>query len=100
MLKLLLVDDEKMIHFVYREELEKAFPGCEMRSVYSGQEALKALGEYEPDVVLLDIRMPGMNGVEVLQRIKAMNPYVSVIFELPFLPTEVILQPGTPTTML
>jgi len=80
MFKILVVDDEEHIHVLIEEKLQEAFPDCEIMGAYSGEEALTVLHEYAPDIILLDIKMPGMNGVEVLQRIKFTHPHVHVFF--------------------
>ena len=77
MKKILLVDDEESIHLLYREELEEE--GYEVHSALSGEEALEELGIIKPDLVILDINMPGMNGIDVLRRIKESNPSLPVI---------------------
>ena len=43
-------------------------------SAYNGEEALEKFSQEPPDLVILDINMPGMNGIEVLRRMKEMNP--------------------------
>ena len=77
MKKILLIDDEESIHLLYREELEEE--GYEVHSALSGEEALDKVGIIKPDLVILDINMPGMNGIEVLRRMKEMNPNLPVI---------------------
>ena len=78
---ILLVDDEKAIHLLYMEELE----GYIFHSAMNGEEALKIfdlamhLGEPQIDLVILDINMPGMDGIEVLRQIKQKNPNMPVI---------------------
>ena len=64
MKKILLVDDEDSIHLLYREELEDE--GYEVHSALSGEEALEKLGIIAPDLIILDINMPGMNGIDAL----------------------------------
>ena len=77
MKKILLVDDEESIHILYREELEEL--GYSVHSAMSGEEALKILPTLNPDLVILDIQMPGMNGIDVLRRIKERDPKLPVI---------------------
>ena len=73
----LLVDDEE----VFRDTLVKvlAARGLVARTAASGQEAIAALDSQAPDVVVLDLKMPGMGGLEVLQRIAAQRPHLPVI---------------------
>ena len=77
MKKILLVDDEESIHLLYREELEEE--GYEVHSAFTGEEALERLGIVKPDLIILDINMPGMNGIEALRQIKEINPSIPVI---------------------
>lgn len=77
MKKILLVDDEESIHLLYREEFEEE--GYEVHSALSGEEALKNFSVIAPDLVILDINMPGMNGIEVLRRLKDINSSLPVI---------------------
>ncbi|MEJ2032844.1 MAG: response regulator [Deltaproteobacteria bacterium] len=77
MKKILLVDDEESIHLLYREEFEEE--GYEVHSALSGEEALEKLKIIKPDLVILDINMPGMNGIDALRRIKEINPHLKVI---------------------
>jgi DNA-binding response OmpR family regulator len=77
MKKILLVDDEESIHLLYREELEEE--GYEVHSVLSAEDALEQLNIISPDLVILDINMPGMNGIDALRRMKEMYPNMPVI---------------------
>jgi DNA-binding response OmpR family regulator len=77
MKKILLVDDEESIHLLYREELEEE--GYVVHSALSGEEALEKLSIINPDLVILDINMPGMNGIDVLRRMKEINQNLPVI---------------------
>lgn len=77
MKKILLVDDEEGIQLLYREEFEDE--GYEVVSAYNGNEAIAKLRTDKPDLVILDINMPGMNGIEVLRQMKEMSPELPVI---------------------
>lgn len=74
---ILLVDDEDSIHLLYREELEEE--GYTVHSAFTGFEALSKLEQIQADLVILDINMPSMNGLEALRRIKEINPAIPVI---------------------
>ncbi|NLZ18064.1 MAG: response regulator [Desulfobulbaceae bacterium] len=75
-IKILLVDDEK--HFVDTLAERLAMRGFAAQVAYDGPEALKAV-EQPVDVIVLDLRMPGMDGFEVLRNVKKSNPLVQVI---------------------
>lgn len=75
-IKILLVDDEKQFVDTLAERL--AMRGFSARVAYDGPQALKAVGE-PTDVIVLDLRMPGMDGFEVLRSVKKSNPQVQVI---------------------
>lgn len=66
--KILIVDDEKSLVQLCEIILEAA--GYEVRSAYNGRQALNMITEELPDLVLLDIMMPDMNGIEVCRRIR------------------------------
>ena len=77
MKKILVVDDEKPIREMLRKFLTKK--GYEVFDAESGNDALKVIVEQSPHIVLLDIRMPETDGVEVLKRIKEENKNIGVI---------------------
>ncbi len=75
--KILLVDDEK--DFVEMLAMRLTESGEEVTPVYSGQDAVNKLKKEEFDVVVLDIKMPGMDGIQTLRQIKQLAPLVEVI---------------------
>ncbi|MDV2496215.1 MAG: response regulator [bacterium] len=75
--KILVVDDERAVCKELRLFLEDK--GYSVVEAYSGDEALAAYRQESPDVVLLDIRMPGKDGVETLRELKELDPDASVI---------------------
>lgn len=75
--KVLVVDDEPEVRCLLRDVL--AGRGYEVIVAADGPEALSALGSARPDVVLLDVVMPGMDGVETLRRITMADPAAQVI---------------------
>ena len=66
---ILLVEDDSILSRVIEEELESA--GYKISQVKDGEEAVDLINKKRPDLVLLDILMPKMNGMEVLEHIKA-----------------------------
>lgn len=77
MKKILLVDDEESIQLLYREEFRDE--GYEVITAINGTEALEKFESNDPDLVILDIQMPGMNGIEVLRQMKMLNPDIPVV---------------------
>jgi CheY-like chemotaxis protein len=77
MKKILVVDDEENIRLLYQEELEEEGYTVEMAA--HGQEALEKVNAFQPDLVTLDIRMPGMDGVETLRKIREVQRDLPVI---------------------
>jgi DNA-binding NtrC family response regulator len=75
--RVLVVDDEERFRTTLTKML--AAQGLEVRSAASGEEAMEQLKVGPCDVVLLDIRMPGMGGLAALSAIKAADPFVEVI---------------------
>jgi DNA-binding NtrC family response regulator len=75
--KILMVDDESDFLDTIVKRLQKR--QLNVRGVYSGQEALGLVTEKKYDVVVLDVRMPGIDGIQTLKRIKQINPLLEVI---------------------
>jgi two-component system, OmpR family, response regulator CpxR len=75
--KVLLVDDERDFVTTLSERLQMR--DVEPAVVYSGEEALSLLEEEIPEVMVLDLKMPGIDGIEVLKKVKAAHPAVAVI---------------------
>lgn len=69
--KILIVDDEESLVKLLVEEIRKRYPDLKILTAYDGYTAGHLVGAERPDVVLLDLRMPGMDGFEVCRRIKA-----------------------------
>ena len=74
---ILLVDDEEGIQLLYREEFVDE--GYRVVPALNGKQALEKFSIDLPDLVILDINMPGMNGIEVLRQMKEQHPEVPVI---------------------
>jgi two-component system, OmpR family, response regulator CpxR len=75
--KVLLIDDEDQFVDALAQRLE--FRGFSVTTASNGEEGLKKLKEQEVDVVVLDVVMPGKDGVQVLHEIKEINPLIEVM---------------------
>jgi DNA-binding response OmpR family regulator len=76
-MKILVVDDEKNILKLYKAELEDE--GYEVVIANSGMEAIDLFHSENPDLITLDIMMPGMDGIQVLRQLKQEKPQIPVI---------------------
>ena len=76
-LKVLLVDDEEDLVKTMAERMEMRDLSSEV--AFDGQQALKMIEDEMPDVLVLDLRMPGIDGMEVLRRVKGTYPQIAVI---------------------
>lgn len=75
--KILVVDDQESMREMLSELLQMM--GYEARAVDGGQQALQSLQETETDLVITDLNMPGMDGMELMKRIKMLYPGLPVI---------------------
>ena len=72
-----VIDDDVSIRWVLEKALQQA--GMTVRTFESGDKIISALGQQQPDVILTDIRMPGISGLELLDGINARSPDLPVI---------------------
>ena len=85
MSKLLLIDDEPDMENAFRAFLRNlGAPDVELTSASSGEEGLRLIPQLKPDLVILDRRMGGIDGLETLRRIRQMDPKLPVIFVTAF----------------
>jgi CheY-like chemotaxis protein len=77
MKKILCVDDEPINLMII--EVNLVSEGYEVHKAYDGQSAIRMMKETQPDLVLLDIMMPGMSGIETLKELKRIDPETPVI---------------------
>ncbi|MBP3952765.1 response regulator [Bacillus sp. YZJH907-2] len=75
--KILVVDDQYGIRVLLCEILQK--DGYQMHDAANGVQALKIVEKEQPDLVLLDMKIPGMDGLEILKHIKEDHPQINVI---------------------
>jgi DNA-binding NtrC family response regulator len=76
-IRILLVDDEKEYVETLAERLRTR--GFHVTEAFSGDEAVEKLKEYNFDVTVLDVKMPGMSGIEALDEIKKLKPLTEVL---------------------
>jgi DNA-binding NtrC family response regulator len=86
----LLVDDEEEFLETLVKRLKKR--NLPVAGVSSGEKAIEYLKENSPDVVVLDMKMPGMNGLETLRQIKKQSPLVEVVMLTGHANVEVAIQ--------
>ena len=77
LMKILLVDDEEEFIHALAERLETR--GFASAVAYDGEQALAMVKKDQPEIMVLDLRMPGMHGMEVLRHVKRDHPDVQVI---------------------
>ncbi len=77
MKKILVADDEMAIRLLYSEELKEE--GYEVYTAANGREALEIVEKIPLDLVILDIKMPEMDGIEALRQIKERKPDLPVL---------------------
>jgi two-component system response regulator (stage 0 sporulation protein F) len=75
--KIMIVDDQLGIRILLKEVLNKE--GFKTYQAANGKEALQLLKEHRPDLVLLDMKIPGMDGIEILKEIKKFDANTTVI---------------------
>lgn len=76
-IRVLVVDDELFVGDLMQEYL--TLSGYSVTTASNGKDALAAFSEIKPHIVILDIRMPGMSGMEVLKTIKQNSPETGVV---------------------
>jgi DNA-binding NarL/FixJ family response regulator len=77
--RILIVDDHAAVRQAIAEAVSAAFPGCRCGMAACAEEALKLVLDDQPDIVLMDIELPDMNGILATLRVKALHPAVRVI---------------------
>lgn len=86
---ILIVDDEENVRYSFRKLFRDS--KTDIIEATNGLDALSVLKKQNPDLVLMDIEMPGMNGLEAIQRIKTMHPSLPVIIMTAFGTTERVI---------
>jgi DNA-binding NarL/FixJ family response regulator len=90
--KLMLVDDHEVVRLGLQRMLSTS-PDIEVvGSASSGEEAVELIGALDPDVVLLDLRLPGMHGLEVLTKLRALGAEPKVLVLTVHDDTDIVVQ--------
>lgn len=90
--KILIVDDERNIHYSFRRVLGNDY---EVLSAFSGEEALQLIRDDALQLVLMDVRMPGIDGLDTLQELKRRRPDLPVIMMTAFVSAETAIRATT-----
>ena len=80
MYRIMLADDEGIVIDSLKFIIEKNFPGeCEIQSAKTGRSVIELAETFRPDIAFMDIRMPGINGIEAMKEIKKNNSNIVFI---------------------
>ena len=88
--RLLLIDDEADVQYSFRRIFDS--PEIELAAASSGEEGLKLIAKVKPDLVIMDVRMGGMNGLETLRRIRETNAKLPVIMMTAYGTTQMAIE--------
>ncbi|MGB2992713.1 MAG: response regulator, partial [Paenisporosarcina sp.] len=84
MRKLLIVDDEPIERDGMQAILHKAYPELDIKQAKNGKIAVEMAAEFKPDLILMDIMMPGMNGLEAVEQISEDHPNIKFVMVTAF----------------
>jgi len=77
--RVLIVEDSTLFRQLFKEALNNRFPSVEIYEAIDGEEALQKVDTVRPNLIFMDIRLPGENGLQVTQKIKSRYPNITVI---------------------
>jgi DNA-binding NarL/FixJ family response regulator len=78
-LKALIVEDNASYREIIKDTLTTLFPTIIIQEASEGKEAIQKVGVFQPQLIFMDIRLPGENGLHLTERIKASHPDTKVI---------------------
>ena len=79
MYKILIVEDNDHFRQTLRSLLDARFPSMTFEEAREGREALEKVNAFDPDLIFMDIKLPGQNGLELTKRIRHSNAEVKII---------------------
>jgi CheY-like chemotaxis protein len=77
--KVLIVEDSTLFRQLLKETMHDRFPSIEIHEAVDGEEAFQEIETSRPDLIFMDIRLPGENGLELTKKVKARYPNIIVI---------------------
>ena len=83
--RVLIVEDEPALRTAYQRHFQERY---DLVLAANGAEALRAAGERRPDVAVLDMRLPDMNGIDLLRRLREQLPHLPVIITTAYMSLE------------
>jgi CheY-like chemotaxis protein len=78
-LNVLIVDDNTLYRQLFKETFHDRFPSVDIYEAVNGEEALLQVETFRPNLIFMDIRLPGENGVELTKKVKARYPNIIVV---------------------
>jgi DNA-binding NarL/FixJ family response regulator len=77
--RVLIVEDSTIFRTLLKETLQSRFPTMEILEATDGEKAMRQIAAHPPDLIFMDIKLPGENGLDLTARIKAEYPHLTVI---------------------
>jgi len=77
--RVLIVEDSPLFRKLLKETLHSRFPSIDISEAENGEEALQKVKIFCPEIIFMDIRLPGENGLQITAKIKAQCPDISVV---------------------
>ena len=77
--KILIVEDSTIFRTLLKETLQSRFPSVEILEAADGRDAMQKLAAHLPDVIFMDVKLPGESGLDLTAKIKAKHPNVIII---------------------
>jgi len=79
MFRTLLIEDNSTFRELVKLNLQSQFPSIDVFEAKDGTEALEKIDSFPPNLIFMDIRLPGQNGLELTKKIKAAHPNITII---------------------